>query len=64
MGHHTLQSGIDVPPTIFFQKMHTMTFLLQPPPRLLSLRIDEIVQPRHNSNAIDRVIACVTMYDL
>ena len=60
---HTLQSGIDVPPTIFFSKMHTMTFLLQPP-RLLSLSIDEIVRPRHNSNAIDRVIACVTMYDL
>ena len=40
--------------------MHTMTFLLQPP-RLLSLNIDEIVRPRHNSNAIDRVIACVTM---
>ena len=56
----TLQSGIDVPPpTIFFQKMHAMTFLLQPP-RLLSLSIDEIVRPRHNSNAIDRVIACVT----
>ena len=36
-----------------------MTFLLQPP-RLLSSTIDEIVRPKHNSNAIDRVIACVT----
>ena len=64
---HTLQSGIDVPPwLIFFQKMHAITFLLQPPPppppRLLNLSIDEIVRPRHNSNAIDLVIACVNVW--
>ena len=61
----TLQSGIDVPPpppTIFFSKNAYHDILIGTP-RLLSLSIDEIVRPRHNSNAIDRVIACVTMYD-
>ena len=56
----TLLSGIDVP-RLFFQKMYTMTFLLQPP-RLLSLSIDEIVRPRHNSNTISRVITCVNKW--
>ena len=40
----TLQSGIDVPPPdyLFFRKMHTRTFLLQPPPPLINF------EPRGN----------------
>ena len=52
------------PPDYFFSKIAYNDILIAPLPRLLSLSIDEIVRPRHNLNAIDRVIACVTMYDL
>ena len=42
----TLQSGIDVPPDyLFFQKMHTRTFLVHPP-RLLILSQEEIFSTR------------------
>ena len=42
----TLQSGIDIPPDyLFFPKMHTRTFLLQPP-HLLILSQEEIFPTR------------------
>ena len=53
-----LQSGIDVPPDyLFFRKMHTRTFLLQPPPPLINF------EPRGNfpnqtKNCLAKVTRC------